>query len=102
MPKMKLRAAIGARLREARIAAKLSQDDVAVEFHRTRQAVSAWEAGRAMPALDDFLSLSILYGAPANQLLHGLEHIEEAGHAALTRVMDAARASATRGRTVSE
>lgn len=94
MTRQGLRAAIGARLREARITAKLTQEDVASELLRTRQSVSAWESGRALPLLDEFCLISMLYGVEASKLLHGIGDVATAGNATVVRAMDQARITA--------
>jgi transcriptional regulator with XRE-family HTH domain len=61
--------AIGQRLRHARLQARLTQQDVATDFERTRQAVSAWEAGRTLPSVQEFRKLVALYGISADAIL---------------------------------
>ena len=54
----------------------LSQEDLAQRLFVTRQAVSKWERGEALPDLDNFLrisqefgiSISVLMGAPERQI----------------------------------
>lgn len=65
------RTEIGARLRAARIEANLTQEEVASDFMRTRQAVSSWENGHTLPSLGEFRELATLYGISADALLYG-------------------------------
>jgi transcriptional regulator with XRE-family HTH domain len=65
------RRVIGERLRQARLAADLTQQDVATDFLRSRQAVSSWEAGRTLPTVLELLELAILYGVSTDRLLIG-------------------------------
>lgn len=63
---------IGAKMREARTAARMTQDDVAMELRRSRQAISSWEAGRTAPSLEEFRDLTALYGVSADHMLCGV------------------------------
>jgi transcriptional regulator with XRE-family HTH domain len=68
-----MRRVIGERLRQARIAAELTQQDVATDFMRTRQSVSSWEAGRTLPNVLELRDLAILYGVTTDLLLIGVD-----------------------------
>jgi transcriptional regulator with XRE-family HTH domain len=68
-----MRQEIGDRLRRARLAAELTQQDVARDFLRTRQAVSSWEAGRTLPSVLELRELAILYGVSTDMLLIGMD-----------------------------
>lgn len=72
---------IGERLRTARLSAELTQQDVANDFVRTRQAISSWEAGRTLPSVLELRELAILYGVSTDRLLIGCD--DSAGEAAL-------------------
>lgn len=71
------------RLKEAREAHDLSQAALADQLHVTRQAVSKWENGKAVPGIDILTELSRLYGMSLDQLIRG-EEVEQnpAGFAA--------------------
>ena len=62
---------LGARLRAARVAAKLSQDFVAETMGVTRQSVSAWETGCACPSALQLGQLAAAYCVCAHTLLFG-------------------------------
>ena len=49
----------------------LSQRDLAEKLNVSRQAVSRWEQGTAMPSADNLISLSQLYGITLDTLVHG-------------------------------
>lgn len=51
----------GRHLRELRAKAGLTQVDVGARTHTGQPAVSAWEAGRAIPSLGTLLVLASLY-----------------------------------------
>lgn len=80
------RKAIGLRLRAARIAAKLTQQDVATHFVCSRQAVSAWESGRALPDLLELAEMASLFAVTTDSLLVGVADSKEEGRALLKRL----------------
>lgn len=49
---------------------KLTQLKVAEELNVSRQAISRWESGLAVPSTDNLKSLSKLYHVPVDYLLH--------------------------------
>lgn len=49
----------------------LSQNDLADQLKVSRQAVSRWEQGLAMPSSDNLIYLSKLYGITLDELIHG-------------------------------
>lgn len=54
----------------------LSQHDLAEKLNVSRQAVSRWEQGLAMPSSDNLIYLSRLYGITLDELIYGKEEIE--------------------------
>lgn len=54
----------------------LSQNDLAEKLNVSRQAVSRWEQGTAMPSTDNLISLSQLYGITLDGLIYGEEKTE--------------------------
>ena len=65
------------RLRKAR---GMSQEELAGELNVSRQAVSRWESGSALPDAANLLQLSRLFGVTADYLLDDA-HGPQAGHA---------------------
>ncbi|HJA66066.1 helix-turn-helix transcriptional regulator [Lachnoclostridium sp. An169] len=57
------------RLREERIAHHYTQASLASHIHVTRQAVSKWENGRAIPDIDMIRKLCRLYGISIDNLI---------------------------------
>lgn len=51
----------------------LSQSGLAEALGVSRQAVSRWETGAAMPSAENLLCLSRLYGVPMDELIRGEE-----------------------------
>lgn len=80
------RRAIGERLRQARTVAKLTQQDVATDCRRSRQAVSSWERGETLPTLEEFSALAALYGVSADRILYQVDDVEQSGKVLLARV----------------
>ncbi len=56
-----------------RKAAKLSQEELAARVGVSRQAVSKWELGDAMPEVDKLLALAKAFGVTTDELLSGDE-----------------------------
>mgnify|MGYP003075205768 FL=1 len=54
----------------------LSQNDLAEKLNVSRQAVSRWEQGAAMPSTDNLIYLSKLYGITLDSLIYGEEKTE--------------------------
>lgn len=84
-----MRKIIGARLREARLCMGQTQDAVAAVMGLSRQAISAWERGEAMPTLVEFASLATLLGASSDSLLFGVADVAGECRRALDRAADA-------------
>lgn len=76
VPRSGVRGFRGDKLREQRVKARLTPDDLAARIGTTRQAVSTWETGRSRPApemlglLADALdtSIAVLVPIPAGKL----------------------------------
>ena len=49
----------------------MSQQDLAEALNVSRQAVSRWEVGIAIPSMDNLLALSKLFGVPTDELMGG-------------------------------
>lgn len=61
------------RLSQLRQEQGLSQSGLAEALGVSRQAVSRWETGAAMPSAENLLCLSRLYGVPMDELIRGEE-----------------------------
>ena len=64
------------RLVQLRKDRSLSQNDLAEELNVSRQAISRWEQGTAVPSSDNLIYLSRLYGITLDELVYGKEKIE--------------------------
>lgn len=65
------KAAMGARLREARLSAGVTKEEAADASGAQVSAVDAWERGTCLPTLPQFKNLLTCYGALAHRLLFG-------------------------------
>lgn len=59
----------GARLRNARLSAGLSQEAVALELRVSQPTVSAWECGKAFPTLGRIRLIADRFDLDAGELL---------------------------------
>ena len=55
----------------------LSQNDLAEKLNVSRQAVSRWEQGLAMPSSDNLIYLSRLYGITLDELIYPRDESKE-------------------------
>jgi transcriptional regulator with XRE-family HTH domain len=72
---------IGVKLKEARLRAGLTQENVAEEIQVTRQTISNWETEKSFPDIVSVIKLSTLYNISLDKLLKGdeemIEHLEK-------------------------
>lgn len=68
---------IGKFIKELRIEKNISQNQLSEEIHVTRQAISNWENGKAIPDSDILLTLSSLFKVSINEILSGERNISE-------------------------
>ena len=72
---------IGVKLKEARLQAGLTQENVAEEIQVTRQTISNWENEKSFPDIVSVIKLSTLYNISLDKLLKGdeemIEHLEK-------------------------
>lgn len=72
---------IGVKLKEARLQAGLTQENVAEEIQVTRQTISNWETEKSFPDIVSVIKLSTLYNIILDKLLKGdeemIEHLEK-------------------------
>lgn len=61
---------IGEKITELRVAANISQEQLAEQINVSRQSVSKWEMGQALPQIDKVLQLCELFGISTDELLH--------------------------------
>ncbi|GGV76492.1 hypothetical protein GCM10010294_42850 [Streptomyces griseoloalbus] len=60
---------IGARLRQARLAANLTQLQLGERIGRDHRTIHRWEYGQRVPSLDDLLLLADATGVPLRDLV---------------------------------
>ena len=66
---------IGVKLKEARLQAGLTQENVAEEIQVTRQTISNWETEKSFPDIVSVIKLSTLYNISLDKLLKGDEEM---------------------------
>lgn len=71
---------IGKKLKETRMKANLTQEQVAAELFVSRQTISNWENEKSYPDIISIIKLSDLYSISLDELLKGdqkmIEHLE--------------------------
>ena len=72
---------IGKKLKDARIKAKFTQEEIAEELNVSRQTISNWENEKSYPDIISVIELSNFYSISLDDLLNGdekmIEHLEE-------------------------
>lgn len=63
------RTRLGEKIRTGRLAAGLTQEELAERLRRAQASVSAWEAGKQIPAVDALLAISRELDVAAEDLL---------------------------------
>lgn len=75
---------IGERLREQRKARQLSQAKLAEALHLSRQSISKWENGTALPSFANVVAISELFGISLDELIKGdaalMDHLKSNDH----------------------
>jgi transcriptional regulator with XRE-family HTH domain len=66
---------IGKRIQEIRQQKKLTQEQLASDLAISRQAVSKWESGKAIPDIENLMCISNLYGVSLDELIKGDEKV---------------------------
>ncbi len=66
-------AAVGRNLAAERKKCKLSQEELAVKLHVTRQTISNWESGKSQPDIEMLKQLSVSLSVPVETLIYGKE-----------------------------
>ena len=62
---------ISKNIKKQRVLNKMTQEDLAVKIHVTRQTVSSWETDRTQPDLEILLSLAETFGIEVEELIYG-------------------------------
>ena len=72
---------IGQKLKEARMRAGFTQENIAEKLNVSRQTISNWENEKSYPDIVNVITLSDLYSISLDNLLKGdekmMEHLEE-------------------------
>ena len=67
----KMELTIGKRIREMRLAAGMSQEQLAEKLQVSRQSISKWESGRGYPSIDSLKEISSFFSVTIDELLSG-------------------------------
>lgn len=86
-------AAIGRRLKEARHSASFSQESAASELGISRQAISRWENGMAMPQAREWYYIGQVYGVSLDYLVYGIRTVPVSEFGALPGTLGRAGAA---------
>ncbi|MET0979876.1 MAG: helix-turn-helix transcriptional regulator [Candidatus Saccharimonadales bacterium] len=62
---------IGKRIHEIRQQKNITQEQLASDLAISRQAVSKWEGGKAIPDIENLMYISNLYGVSLDELIKG-------------------------------
>jgi len=62
---------LGEKLKNSRMHAEMTQDQVAEKIHVSRQTISNWENGKSMPDVISLMKISDLYQISLDDLLKG-------------------------------
>lgn len=90
---------IGARIRDHRTQAGMSQDDLAMRVYVSRQTISSWERGLSVPDSDMLISISEALDASVGTLLgEGVSEPEADGLSAIAEKLEVVNLQLARGR----
>ncbi len=64
-------ASVGKHIRQLRLDRKLTQEQLAEQLFVTRQTVSAWETGKALPDLETLERIAAALGAEVTEVIYG-------------------------------
>ena len=68
---------IGGKITHLRNAAGISQEDLAEKLSVSRQSISKWEMGQALPQIDNVLQLCEFFNVSSDQLLYDKINIDK-------------------------
>lgn len=68
---------IGKRIHEIREQKNLTQEQLASDLAISRQAVSKWESGKAIPDIENLMYISDLYDVSLDELIKGDEKVSQ-------------------------
>jgi|AGTN01.2.fsa_nt_gi Predicted transcriptional regulators len=73
---------LGENLASYRKKSGLSQEELSEKLHVSRQAISRWECGDAVPDTENLIELGALYGVTLDELIKGSAAVEASSSAA--------------------
>ena len=60
---------IGQRIKQARLAKNLTQEDLAEKLNVSRQSVTKWESGKSLPNLENIKEISNIFSVSIDLLV---------------------------------
>ena len=67
---------IGEKITKLRTTTGISQEEMAEKLNVSRQSISKWEMGQALPQIDKVLLICEFFGISTDELLYEKNHIE--------------------------
>lgn len=64
-------ASVGTHIKRLRGAKRMTQEELAAQLHVTRQAVSAWETGKALPDVEMLERIAAALGSDVTEVIYG-------------------------------
>ena len=64
-------ASVGTHIKRLRTEKRMTQEDLAEQLHVTRQAVSAWETGKALPDVETLERIAAALGTDVTEVIYG-------------------------------
>ena len=64
-------ASVGTHIKRLRTEKHLTQEELAEQLHVTRQAVSAWETGKALPDVETLERIAAALGTDVTEVIYG-------------------------------
>ena len=64
-------ASVGTHIKRLRAAKRMTQEELAEQLHVTRQAVSAWETGKALPDVEMLERIAAALDADVTEVIYG-------------------------------
>lgn len=87
MNEQDVRSGIGVRLKESRLALRLEVQQVARMVGCKALTIRRWEAGTAMPTVDDWYIVGKLYGVSLDYLVYGIRTVPVGATSILGKIL---------------
>ncbi len=71
---------IGNRIKQLRVNAHMTQEEMAIKLNVTRQAISNWETGKTQPDIETLHQIAIILETDINKIIYGEKQYMQATH----------------------